>query len=112
MKRKDYELGLCLQKKRVDDFVIAARIRMKNKKIIKVLWYDNIAPDYDHLSGQYFLEGSLMRFKIDEVEFDKKKMKRLMCVRTLHTSENITDKLLYGEIEAKLKSMKTRRIKF
>jgi hypothetical protein len=37
---------------------------------------------------------------------------RLTDVRTIHTTERLTDRLIYGEIEAKLKAIKTRKVIF
>jgi hypothetical protein len=97
--------ALVVQKTQPDESgKIRARLRLSNKKLVIVYWLDNLNSDVKD-SGNYFLEGS---FIVANLQDDN----RLTDVRTIHTTERLTDRLIYGEIEAKLKAIKTRKVIF
>ena len=97
--------ALVVQKTQPDESgKIRARLRLSNKKLITAYWLDNLNSDVKD-SGNYFLENS---FIVANLQDDN----RLTDVQTIHTSERLTDRIIYGEIESKLKAIKTRKIVF
>jgi hypothetical protein len=98
-------IALCVQKSQPDEQgIIKARLRLRNKKLVTVYWLDNLNSDVKD-SGNYFLEGSFIVANLQEDN-------RLTDVRTIQVTERLTDRIIYGEIEAKLKAIKTRKVIF
>jgi hypothetical protein len=98
-------IALCVQKSQPDEQgIIKARLRLRNKKIVTAYWLDNLKQGVKD-SGQYFLENS---FIVANLQDDN----RLTNVRTIQVTERLTDRIIYGEIEAKLKAIKTRKVIF
>jgi hypothetical protein len=97
--------ALVVQKTQPDESgKIRARLRLSNKKLVTVYWLDNLNSDVKD-SGNYFLEGSFIVANLQEDN-------RLTDVRTIQVTERLTDRIIYGEIEAKLKAIKTRKVIF
>lgn len=95
-------VALVTQKEKAEDGKFKVRLRLKNKKLVTAYWLDNLNSDVKD-SGQYFLENSLITAHLQDDN-------RLTDVRTIHTTERLTDRLLYGEIESKLKAVRTRKV--